>query len=827
MDVVLDSKIRLCGVPEALRKQIMAELTLDNPEYEKKRRMGLPLWGVQKEIRLYEQDGHWLILPRGYYARLYTILNDSRICISGGIEDNRLRLSLINFPGYPLLRDYQEPAVPQAMNWTQGCVIMPCGGGKGHPLKTKICTPDGWVELGNLSVGDKVIGSDGKPCLITGIYDRGVLSTYKVTFSDDTSILCDKDHIWTVQSQCVRNTTGNWITKTTKELLKGKLYCGTSEKHNRKKWFIPIVSPVQYASRDIVIDPYFLGVWLGDGSGKNGRELHITNAEIDIIEKISKVVKLSQYEYNEFGVIDAADYKKEMVALGLYDKKSHEKFIPGKYLYNSSDVRLSVLQGLMDTDGSVEETDFNITTTSERMAYEILDIVQSLGGTGKIVKRQTFYNDHGVKRAGLPSYRLYFKLYDFLPFTSDKHKAKHLERMHYKKAYRAIKSIDYVGEMPIRCISVDAADSLYVAENYIVTHNTETGMAIAASIRQPTLWITHTMDLLKQSMDRAISRLKLAGDMVGLIQAENMKIGTHMTFATVQTLAKRDLTEIVNKFGCIIVDEAHLVFKDAAKARMFESVLSQFPAYYRFGLTASEHRSDGLINTMFQIIGPKVYEVDQDDPRLKTVKPRVQFIETDFDFHMDTEFQYNETTGQMEEKEEMLNVQQLYQAMRENALRDRIILQILALQKPGDSTLALGHSLEHLENLLDRLSEYLGSKYEYRFISGETRKKDREKAIEDMREGRAQFLFATYQLAKLGLDIPRLNQLVLATPVKDKTSVQQAVGRIMRPFDGKGVPVVYDIWDKNIKQMNFWARERVRMYRNLGCSIDGGPKVRK
>lgn len=482
VELVLESKIRLCGIPEALRKQIMAELTMDNPEYEKKRRMGLPLWGVQKEIRLYEQDGKWLILPRGYYARLYTILKGSDFIQ----YDERLRLPLISFPGYPLLRDYQEPAIPQAMNWTQGCIIMPCGGGK-----------------------------------------------------------------------------------------------------------------------------------------------------------------------------------------------------------------------------------------------------------------------------------------------------------------------------------------------------TETGMAIAASIRQPTLWITHTMDLLKQSMDRAVSRLKLTGNMVGLIQGENMKIGTHMTFATVQTLAKRDLSEIANKFGCIIVDEAHLVFKDAAKARMFESVISQFPAYYRFGLTASEHRSDGLINTMFQIIGPKIYEIEQDDPRLKTVKPRVQFIETGFDFHMGTEFIYNELTGQMEEKEEMLNIQQLYQAMREDALRDRIILQILDEHKHGDSTLVLGHSLEHLGRLMMDTININPSEYSCRFISGETKKKDREKAIEDVREGRAQFLFATYQLAKLGLDIPRLNRLVFATPVKDKTSVQQAVGRIMRQFDGKGVPVVYDLWDKNVKQMTFWARERVRMYRNLGCSIEGGPKVRK
>lgn len=490
MKIIIDNKLRIEDVPGELLGQIKAELTMENPEYTKKLRMGIPVWGEPKIIKLWSEEvingKRTYMLPRGYYARLYTILHNKK-CNDINLTDNRLSLPFTDYPGYPTLRDYQEPAIPQAMNWTQGAIIMPCGAGK-----------------------------------------------------------------------------------------------------------------------------------------------------------------------------------------------------------------------------------------------------------------------------------------------------------------------------------------------------TETGMAIAASIRQPTLWVTHTMDLLKQSMDRAISRLKLTGDMVGLIQGKNMKIGSHMTFATVQTLAKRDLFDIKNKFGCIIIDEAHLVFKDAAKARIFESVISQFPAYYRFGLTASEHRSDGLINTMFQIIGPKVYEVNQDDPRLKTVKPRVQFIETDFDFHMGTETRYNSVTGLMEEKEEMLNVQQLYQAMRDDAARNEMILDILSAHKSGDSTLILGHSLEHLDNLmLETLLRNHGKGYEYRFINGMTKKKEREAAIEDMREGRAQFLFATYQLAKLGLDIPRLNRLVLATPVKDKTSIQQAVGRIMRPFEGKDVPVVYDIWDKNVKQMQFWARGRVKMYRNLGCEIIGGPKVRK
>lgn len=812
MRIIVDNMLRLQDIPDEILEQIKSELTIKNPEHAKKKAMGLNRWAWGPEyIKLWTEktvNGRkQYIIPRGYFARMWEIASKVG---KGLLHDERLKLPQIAYPKKPQLRDYQAPAVELAKLWQQGVVIMPCGSGKGHPLNTKIYTPDGPVEFGTLSAGDKVIGSDGRPITVTGIFDRGMLPTYRVTFSDDTSLLCDGDHIFAVQSQSVRNTTGNWITKTVKELLDGKLYCGTDEKHNRKKWFIPIVKPVQFTPKKVLIDPYFLGAWLGDGCTKKGH-IFITNAEPDIIGKLKKIVQLSQYEYNEFGVINAAEYEKELKRLGLSGKESHEKFIPAEYLYNSVDVRLSVLQGLMDTDGSIEKCNFSITTTSKRMASEILEIVQSLGGTGKISKRQTFFTNYGYKKAGMKSYRVSFKLREMLPFTSKKHSSKYVPPTKYKKVYRGIKSIEYVGDMPIRCIAVDAPDKLYVVENYIVTHNTETAMGIVAELGQPTLWVTHTMDLLKQSMDRAISRLGLIGRQVGIIQGENMSIGSHMTFATVQTLAKRDLSEIKKRFGCVIVDEAHLVFKDDKKFRMFADVINQLPAYYRFGLTASEHRSDGLIETMFHIIGPKIYEVAQDDPRLPVMKPRVEFIETDFE--------YETPEG------EMLNIQQLYKAMREDLERDYPILWIMKnCIRENNSCLALGDSLEHLTRLT-KLAKDHG--FTAVFVCGETPKREREKIMADMRAGKYQFLFATYQLAKLGLDIPRLDRLILITPHRDKTSIQQAVGRIMRPYEGKSQPVVYDIYDSKVRQMVFWARERVRVYRQLGCEVVGGPKVRR
>lgn len=340
---------------------------------------------------------------------------------------------------------------------------------------------------------------------------------------------------------------------------------------------------------------------------------------------------------------------------------------------------------------------------------------------------------------------------------------------------------------------------------------TVTAMGMIAELEQPALWITHTMDLLNQSMNAAVNFLGLTGNQIGLIQGENMTIGSHITFATVQTLSKRDLSEIREKFGCVVVDESHLCYKTDDKARMFESVVSQFPAYYRFGMTASEHRADGLIETMFHVIGPKFYEVAQDDPRLKVMTPRVEFIETEFEYEPP--------------EDELLNVQQMYQAMREDCLRNYLIQDILTMGiSENDFCLVLGDSLEHLESLKDFLSI---NHYKTAFVCGTTPKHEREKIMTDMRAGRYQYLFATYQLAKLGLDIPRLNKLVMITPHRDKTTVQQAVGRVMRPFDGKEQPVVYDIYDIRVPQLVHWARERVRVYKQLGCQVNGGPRVRK
>ena len=116
-----------------------------------------------------------------------------------------------------------------------------------------------------------------------------------------------------------------------------------------------------------------------------------------------------------------------------------------------------------------------------------------------------------------------------------------------------------------------------------------------AQIGQPTLWLTHTQDLLRQSLDRARTRLGLTAGQYGEIGGGKAALGSHITFATVQTLARRELDEIVHRFGMVVVDECHHCFANPQASAQFERVIRQFPARWRIGLTATAYRQDGLL----------------------------------------------------------------------------------------------------------------------------------------------------------------------------------------------------------------------------------------
>lgn len=325
---------------------------------------------------------------------------------------------------------------------------------------------------------------------------------------------------------------------------------------------------------------------------------------------------------------------------------------------------------------------------------------------------------------------------------------------------------------------------------------TQMGIALAARIGRKTLWLTHTADLLNQSYDRA--RQYYPEETLGKITGGRVQIGSHMTFATVQTLSKLDLEKYKYEWDVIIVDECHRVSGTPSGMKMFYRVMSRLAASYKYGLSATVHRSDGLIKSTFAILGDIQYKVPDEAVAEKIMQ--VEILRRDTGIM--TSRSCLDTDGTMV-------YSKLMEYLTGNIARCQIIAEDL-VKNQNHSNLILSDRLDHLHLLQNMLPEEL--KKDSAMIDGRmTSKKakaDRIQALEDMKAGKKHFLFASFSLAKEGLDIPRLDRLYLATPKKDYAVVTQSIGRIARMCEGKEQPVCYDYVDQIGFCENQWKRRK-------------------
>lgn len=335
---------------------------------------------------------------------------------------------------------------------------------------------------------------------------------------------------------------------------------------------------------------------------------------------------------------------------------------------------------------------------------------------------------------------------------------------------------------------------------------TQMGIALAARIGRKTLWLTHTADLLNQSYDRA--RQYYPEETLGKITGGRVQIGSHMTFATVQTLSKLDLEKYKYEWDVIIVDECHRVSGTPSGMKMFYRVMSRLAARYKYGLSATVHRSDGLIKSTFAILGDIQYKVPDEAVAEKTMQVEILIRDTG----IMTSRSCLDTDGTMV-------YSKLMEYLTGNVVRCKIIVEDL-IKNRNHFNLILSDRLGHLHLLQDMLPEELrksSAMIDGRMTSKKA-KADRIQALEDMKAGKKHFLFASFSLAKEGLDIPRLDRLYLTTPKKDYAVVTQSIGRIARTSEGKEQPVCYDYVDE-IQFCENQYKRRKTSYRKAGCRI--------
>lgn len=339
---------------------------------------------------------------------------------------------------------------------------------------------------------------------------------------------------------------------------------------------------------------------------------------------------------------------------------------------------------------------------------------------------------------------------------------------------------------------------------------TQMGIALVANLRRKALWVTHTQDLLQQSYGRAAQYFP--ENCLGKIAGGKVEIGSHITFATVQTLSKLHLEALKYTWDVIIVDECHRAAGSPASVRMFYKVMCSLAAAYKYGLSATVHRSDGLIKSTFAIIGPVRYQVPDEAVKEKTMQVTVRRRNTGVELGREC----LDTDG-------TLVYGKLIQYLTEHGQRCQMIVEDL-VKNQEHYNLILSDRLSHLEELMVRLPADLRGKAV--MIDGKMTSKraraQRAQAIEDMRSGRKHFLFASYSLAKEGLDIPGLDRLYLTTPKKDYAVVTQSIGRIARVSPGKRDAVCYDYVDK-IGFCENQYRKRKTSYRKAGCVINEQP----
>lgn len=373
----------------------------------------------------------------------------------------------------------------QKMNLKGTLLAAAPGTGKAQPLYSKIKIPGGWTTMGEIKVGDVVTTADGTPTEVKGVFPQGERDVYRIHFADGRFTDADINHLWLIYYMRVSKNKVEWTVLNTAELIQ---MFNHPVHHDRI--YIPLCQTEQIKDVDLPMDPYTLGVILGDGGittnitiCKNDEQVFDEVAKsfpegIFFKERINQSVTTKAINDSKG---DGNRYVNILTDLGLFGKKSHEKFIPEQYLNGSTQQRLALLQGLMDTDGTAEVTGgTSFASSSRALADGVQYLVRSLGGIARISLKKPFYTYKGERKDGLTSYivTIRFKQPNSL-FRLERKK----ERLRSENQYSAglklrLVNIEYLGKMKTQCISIEHPSHLYVTDNFIVTHNTFSSMAV-------------------------------------------------------------------------------------------------------------------------------------------------------------------------------------------------------------------------------------------------------------------------------------------------------------------------------------------------------------
>ena len=360
--------------------------------------------------------------------------------------------------------------------------------GRAQPVGQPVLTPDGWKPIGELRVGDLVVGSNGRPTPVLGVFPQGRREVFEVTAQDGASTLCCGEHLWSVTTPSDRRRGKPPRVLETREMV------GRLRQNHQRRFELPLLSsPVEFPEQDVPLDPYALGLLLGDGCLTLTTTPAFSTADHELVERLEEALDgievkhrsgadyvLRHVHGGRGGVIAANPVTVAVRELGLAGTRSATKFVPHAYLHNSAAVRLAVLQGLLDSDGGPvvqagRSCRVQYTTCSERLRDDVLFLVRSLGGVAYGRRRPAEGRKPGCAGGRPVPYRSDAFVLDIRlpagvePFRLDRKRALYDDG---GRPMRFVEAIEPAGEAETVCIQVAAEDSLYVTDDFLLTHNT-------------------------------------------------------------------------------------------------------------------------------------------------------------------------------------------------------------------------------------------------------------------------------------------------------------------------------------------------------------------
>jgi phage terminase large subunit-like protein len=508
--------------------------------------------------------------------------------------------------------------------------------GKALSLDTPILTTSGWKSMSEIEVGDFVFGASGNPVKVINtsevFYNH---QCFEVVFEDGEKIIADADHIWTV---VVRKSKRGYQNVTTKEMVNDFVHLRKDGKGKEYKYRVPLAKPLVYSHKSLPIDPYLLGVWLGDGS-KNEPEIYTNGKDVKhlMINLQSSGFTLKYRSYGENKkIIDigkrGCGYKNPFTTLLREYNLENNKHIPDVYFQSSYEQRMQLLQGLMDTDAYCEKHgQVEFVQQDKNLTNQVSELLASLGIKHTIRDKQvTLGNKH-------------YHAYSILFFVDKSKSCFKLQRHHQRlkdalaprMRNKSIVDIRQVTSVPTKCITVDSSDHLYLAGRRLtVTHNStenavlglyQTYMEDGAEVYVAAT-VSHQARRVWEESRNMIEQDDVLQDVFKTRQFPSATIEAVDSYSTYKYLSKNVKTFDSFNVSTAIIDEVHELSRDiydllkqgtSSRQEPLISMIST-AGFVREGLfddkyEYAEQLIDGTLEPADERLFPLIYELDKGD----------------------------------------------------------------------------------------------------------------------------------------------------------------------------------------------------------------------